>query len=255
MAHQKLIVITGASSGIGRELALTLAARGQKVLAIARNSERLQEVQRCAPSQIDILQADVGKEDDRIKIRNYLGNNTKISHLVHNAGILAPSGLLETIALEEWRKQIAVNVEAPLFLTKELLPFLHGGRMLSLTSSQNVNIELAAYGISKAALNMMMKYFQIELKKYNIAVSVALPGFVETNIQKQLPQDPSIPIKEKVDRLKKEKKFLSPQIAAAFLTWVLLDVDAKEFSERVWEIYDTSHHIFWAKNLKIPIPS
>jgi len=249
-----LIVITGASSGIGRELSLNLAARNLKVLAIGRNQERLEELRSHAPSLIEILSADIGREEDRSKIRSYLSKNTKISHLVHNAALMAPSGLLENVSLSEWRYQMAVNVEAPLFLTTELLPFLHGGRILSLTvySSLNVSVGLGAYGVSKAALNMLTKYFQVELKKYNVAVGIALPGLVETNIQKQLTDDPDIPIRERVNRLKSEKKLLSPKIAADFLSWLLLDTDNQQFSEQLWDIYDARHHSFWAKGSTLP---
>lgn len=242
------ILITGASSGIGRELTLILAKQGKSVYAVARNEANLLMLKEQFPQFIHVIAADVATEDGRNKIRDTIPVNVKISHLVNNAGIMAPSGYLESIDLTEWRYQMAVNVEAPLFLTTKLLSFLHGGKVLNLTiyASFNVSVGLGSYGISKAALNMLTKYLQVELKKYNIAVSSVLPGIVETNIQKQLPKSKDIPIMEKVEHLRTQGKMLSPKVSATFLTWLLLKTDNEQFSEKVWDIYDTTHHEHWA---------
>ncbi|HSW86252.1 MAG TPA: SDR family oxidoreductase [Rhabdochlamydiaceae bacterium] len=242
------VLITGASSGIGRELALVLAKQGKTVYAVARNEANLLSLKEEFPKFIHVIVADVATEEGRDKIKAIIPANIKISYLVNNAGVMAPSGYLESIDLTEWRHQMAVNVEAPLFLTTQLLPFLHNGRVLNLTiyASFNVSVGLGAYGISKAALNMMTQYLQVELKKYNIAVGSALPGIVETDIQKQLPKDKNIPIIKKVASLKAEGKMLSPQVAAAFLAWLLLETSDDQFSEKVWDIYDTTHHKHWS---------
>lgn len=99
---------------------------------------------------------------------------------------------------------------------------------------------------------MLTKYLQAELKKYSIAVGLALPGLVDTNKQKELTDDPNIPIRQKVNQLKAENKLLSPKVSAAFLAWLLLETDPSEFSEQLWDIYDTRHHSFWSKGLAIP---
>lgn len=241
------ILITGASSGIGRELALTLAKQGKIVHAVARNEAKLELLKKAFPQFIHVIAADVATEKGRDKIKASIPTNVKISHLINNAGIMTPSGYLEDIDVTEWRYQMAVNVEAPLFLTIDLIPFLNNGRVLNLTiyASFNVSVGLGSYGISKAALNMVTKYLQVELKKYNISVSSVLPGIVETDIQKQLPKNKDIPIMEKVDRLKAEGKMLSPQVSADFLAWLLFKTDNEQFSEKVWDIYDTSHHKHW----------
>jgi short-subunit dehydrogenase len=230
------ILITGASSGIGRELTLNLAKQGKVVYAVARNEANLLALQKEFPQYIHIIAADVATEEGRNTIKSSIPSHTKISHLVNNAGIMEPSGALETIDLIKWRYQMAVNVEAPLFLTTMLLPFLQGGKVLNLTiyASFNVSVGLGSYGISKAALNMLTNYLQVELKKQDIAVSCALPGVVETNIQKQRPKD--IPM---------IKNMLSPQVSAIFLTWLLLKTNHEQFSKPVWDIYDTTHHKHW----------
>lgn len=244
---RECVVITGASSGIGRELALMLAHSGKSVVAIARNESLLITLKEQCPKFIDFIVADVGSEEGRNKIKNSIPANVKISHLVNNAGIMSPSGYLENIDLSLWRYQWAVNVEAPLFLSSMLLPFLHGGRILNLTiySSFQVSVGLGAYGISKAALNMLTKYLQVELKKYKVAVGIVLPGIVDTDIQKQLPKDKNIPILKKVEDLRAQGKMLPPKIAATFLSWLLFHTNSEQFSEKVWDIYDPTHHSHW----------
>lgn len=253
-AKSNTIIVTGASSGIGKALTLKLVEKNKKVLAVARNLWKLQQLKALNPAYIDIISADVGTEEGREKIINHLPNNIKISAIVHNAGIMSPSGYLDSIDLAEWRYQMAVNVEGPLFLTKGLLPVLTNARVLHITiySSFRVTVGLGAYGISKAALNMLTEYFRVELKKYGILVGLALPGIVNTNIQKQIPQSSDIPLQSKISRLIAENKLLSPETAAAFLSWLLLDTTDDQFTAKTWDIYDTDHHKYWASNLIIP---
>ena len=112
------IIISGASTGIGKALALALAEAGEQVYAIARRIEPLQEMQQLYPNQIKIIAADVSTEEGRLHIKNTLPEGAKIKALVHNAAMMSPAGFLENIDVKEWRNQIAVNLEAPLFLKK-----------------------------------------------------------------------------------------------------------------------------------------
>jgi benzil reductase ((S)-benzoin forming) len=247
---QNMIIVTGASSGIGRALTLSLAARGEKVLAIARRYEELQRLKESNPQMIEILSADVGTSEGRQAIISGLPQETRITALVNNAALMTPSGYLREIELEKWRYQMAVNVEGPLFLTNALLPYLQNGRILNLTiySSLRVTEGLGAYGISKAALNMMTEYFRAELKDQNIHVGSVLPGIVETEIQKQLPSAYTFKLKERINQLKSKGELFSPETSAAFLAWLLMETSNSDFSTGIWDIYDTKHHGLWAKN-------
>lgn len=238
MIVKKLIIVTGASSGIGRALAYNLASNGHPLLAIGRNEIALQKLKNSNPNLIDVITADIATETGRDKVLNAVAGVESIYALVNNAAIMSPSGFLKDISLQNWRYQMAVNVEAPLFLTTMLLPKLHFGKVLNLTiySSFSVTIGLGAYGISKAALNMMTRYFQDEFEKYNISVTGVLPGLVDTDIQKQLPYSPDIYIKSKIDELRQAGKLLSTIEVASFLTWLLLETTPEQFSSRTWDI-------------------
>ena len=248
---REIVIITGASSGIGRALTLLLVARGKEVLAIARNLKELQKLQKHQPNLINIMSADIATVEGRDSVLSFVSRKVKVLALVNNAALMTPSGYLRDIDLKKWRYQMAVNVEAPLFLTNSLLPFLHNGRVLNLSiySSFDVAVGLGSYAISKAALNMMTKYMRVEFKKDNVAVGIALPGLVDTNIQSQLPASKAINLKSKIHNMKKNNRLLSPDIAAKFLTWLLLDANADQFSEKIWDVYDGNHHKYWATDL------
>lgn len=233
-------VITGASSGIGRELALTLAAQQRKVLAIARRKKELDALKKCFPDFIECCVADIASEQDREKIIALVSKQYTLNALVNNAALMQPSGLLKNIGLEAWRYQMAVNVEAPLFLTVGLAPYLQHGRVLNITiySSFKVTKGLAAYGVSKAALNMMTEYLRDELKEQHIAVGLMLPGIVDTPIQNQLPEGVEFDLRDRIDALKINNQITTPKMSAAFISRLLFEMDAEEFSGKTWDIID-----------------
>ena len=117
---KKNILITGGGTGIGCALAKRFAAKGWQVIIVGRRSELLQDVVSQNPDSIRAITADVGKHEDRQIITSQVQEPLHL--LVHNAAVLGPVGPLLEVSLEDWRSQIASNVEGPLFLTKELLP-------------------------------------------------------------------------------------------------------------------------------------
>lgn len=245
-------MITGASSGIGRATAVTLAHKSHHIIAIARNKKKLEEL-KYDKNNIDIIVADLATEEGRAIVKDSV-KDTKIDVLINNAGVMAPAGTLVDIGVTAWRHQIAVNVEAPLFLTKALLKNLEHGRVLNLTiySSFNVNPGLTGYAVSKAALNMLTRYMQNDLKPYSIAAGLVLPGIVDTNIQSQLPQNSEMVIMGRA--LAKEGKLLPPSTVAKFLSWVILKTSDDAFSDKPFDIYEKWHQKYWNEHNIIAKP-
>lgn len=232
-------VVTGSSTGIGAALAIDLANKGFDVLAIARSEHDLQTLKKNNPEKIHIVAADVGTLDDRLKIKNALPNNCKIKFLVHNAAISLPTDLLENISLEDWRYNMAVNLEAPLFLTQMLLPFLKDGRILHLSTgaAYRAVTPFGCYCITKAALLMLTKVLKDELKTYNIAVGSAMPGVVDTKSQ-QIARSLNVekfPIAKMFQQLKAENKLAAPKETASFLSWLLIETNTSQFEEKDWD--------------------
>jgi benzil reductase ((S)-benzoin forming) len=249
----KTIMITGGSAGIGRATALNLARLGHHVIAIGRNKDRLTALKNKSEN-IDIISADIATESGRMKVKSFIKKN-KIDILINNAGLMTPTGRLSNLNLKSWRYQMSVNVEAPLFLTSGLIENLKHGRVLNITiySSFTVNPGLAAYGISKAALNMLTDYMRQDFKNDSLSVGLALPGIVDTNIQNQLPKDSKLAVSGA--KLAKEGKLLSPNSVAKFLTWLVLETTDKQFGAGIFDIYEKEHQQYWNSGEAIEKPT
>lgn len=246
----KTIVITGASSGIGKALALHLAKAGHKIIAVGRNQAALSELHQAEPDRIIPVVADLTKDGDLTKINDALSPEDKGIYLVHNAGIAVPA-LLKDMTKESWDQHVAVNVTAPVFLTKILLPHLKdGGRVLNISTglAHFPMSGFSAYGISKAALYMMKEFFNAELHDQGIIFGSAMPGVVDTPIQekirsKSVTEFPAVGL---FKGFKEKNELLDPMTSAKFLAWLLLHTSDAEFCKDDWRIDKGDHHKYWA---------
>ena len=115
----------GKGSGIGRSITLDLVSRGLGVFIVGRRLEKLQETVGLSkhPDNIVIIHADVSKEEGRNKIKQAIGDHN-LRFLIHNAGIVGPLKSIKNVEIQEYRQVMETNVEAPIFLTKLLIPTL-----------------------------------------------------------------------------------------------------------------------------------
>jgi short-subunit dehydrogenase len=247
---KKTIVITGASSGIGRALAMQFASLGHHVIALGRQRELLETLQKAYPLHIEIIAADITKDSDRRSIQAMLPKDEKGIFLIHNAGIAIPQPI-SALSEELWEQHHALNIKAPLFLTQVLLPHLkNGGRILNISSglAHTPMPGMAPYGISKAALLMMKEYFNTEFKADDVYCASAMPGIVDTGIQTSLRafNEQQFPSVATFRGFFNRSELLSPATAAKFLSWLLLTQENETFSQGDWNIYDNWHHKHWA---------
>lgn len=251
----KNFIITGAGTGIGQALALNLAGKGHRILAVGRRLSHLSNTQTPHPKQIDTLAGDITEDSFRQAIADWAACNPGALYLVHNAGIAEPLGLLKDIGAEAFRYQLAVNVEAPLFLTQRLLPYLAKGRILHISSGlAHFHCPGAAsYCISKAALYMLYQSWREELIDQDIAVGLMSPGAVDTPMQEMLRSTDrnTLPIVDSFIRFKKSGDLISPAIVADFISWLLLATTTEDFSHAEWDIADASHHKHWLQRSDI----
>ncbi len=241
----QIAIITGAGSGIGQALAWELAARDIHVLAVGRRMEMLAQTRARAPQQIHIVSADVATSEGRKAIVQALPG-PQVRFLVHNAAVLEPVGMLAQAKLEDWRVAMTTNVEAPLFLTQCLLPYLEGGRVLHISSgaAHHPYAGWGAYCTSKAALYMLLQVWREECREQNIRFGSARPGVVDTPMQaliRQLPVE-QFPRVERFVQLKQKGLLVSPADAATFLAWVLLATTDRNFNEQEFDISETETH-------------
>ncbi|QRN04392.1 SDR family NAD(P)-dependent oxidoreductase [Legionella sp. MW5194] len=241
-----MFVITGASSGIGRALAWELASRGKSVLAIGRREQQLSETAQFS-SLIIGCTADVSTREGRGRIVAALNQVPLIEGLVHNAGIIDPIMPMSVIDEAAWEQTMATNLNAPLFLSQALLHKLQGGRVLHIGSGVAYFpvSGWAAYCVSKAGLSMLTRCWQLECEK--TAFASVMPGIIDTDMQRLI-RESQFMESDKVaffKNLHQQNRLVSVETAAAFLAWLLLEVNPRTYASQEWDIYDKSHHPSW----------
>ena len=243
-----VFVITGGGSGVGRALALALAKRGRQVLVIGRRDHLIQETASLS-SHIVSLCADVSTQEGLQAIKHYTDSIPLIEGLVNNAGSLEPIVALKDIKKEEWQQTLKTNLDAPLFLSQMLLKQLENGRVLNIGSGAAYFAikGWGAYCVSKAALSMLTRCWQLESE--TVAFASVTPGIIDTDMQ-AIARESSHMDSEQADfyrRLKNNNRLISTETLAEFLTWLLLDTDKDLYISQEWDIYDTAHHDKWLK--------
>ncbi len=251
-------VVTGASSGIGYALCCHLAKRNKQVIALARNKSKLNELQAAHNENIHTFVSDLSTQEGRKQAAEFIGAQGEILGLVNNAATNDPVSLLQNIDLKMWHKQLAINLDAPIFLTKALLPNLvKNSRVINLTTgTTNFAVSgIAGYAMTKAALNVFTKYLSDELQDRNILVTAAHPGIVRTGLVDSIVKhaDPTLNISKAQERFAKADAYLDVNLSAKFLCWLLLDADNNFYTGDIIGIYNKKYQALW-HNSEIPSP-
>ena len=186
----KVVIITGASSGIGKALAFEMAARGAKVVLAARSGDKLQEIEselRALGASVISIPTDVSREEDCRKLVTdtvqYFG---RIDILINNAGI-SMRALFEQSGLDVLRRLMEVNFWGTVYCTKFSLPYLlkSKGSVVGVSSiAGNKGLPgRTGYSASKFAIQGFLETLRIENLKNGLHVLIACPGFTSSNIR------------------------------------------------------------------------
>jgi short-subunit dehydrogenase len=187
----KYALVTGASSGIGAELAWALAARGYHVVAVARRADRLQELRTrilAARGACTVLPADLARYDERERVAQALAPNAAhMEVLVNNAGF-GTHGFFHTTDLERELRLIEINCAAVVHLTKRVLPWMrdrkHGFIMnLGSVASFQPGPVMALYYASKAFVLSFSEALSEECDGTGVSVTALCPGTIATEFQ------------------------------------------------------------------------
>lgn len=215
----QIALITGASRGIGRGIAIELARSGfSAAINYARGQDGALECKRVcehaaprdAQSAFEIFQADISVASDRARLlKSVLERFGWIDLLVNNAGV-APSArqdLLET-SEESFDRVMSINARGPFFLTQAVANLWTGGLKvkdaggkkpkivnISSVSAYAASVNRGEYCMSKAALSMMTQLFAVRLAEYGISVYEIRPGVIETDMTS------AVRVKQKYDHL------------------------------------------------------
>jgi NAD(P)-dependent dehydrogenase (short-subunit alcohol dehydrogenase family) len=179
------IVVTGASTGIGEAAARALAAAGFEVYAGVRNE---QDAERLSSAGLRTARIDVTDSDTIAAAAEEIGaavGDAGVAGLVNNAGI-AVSGPVEYVPLDEWRRQLEVNLIGQIAMIQRFLPLIRSarGRIVNVSSiGGRIALPLAGpYAASKFALEAVSDSLRRELRGQGIEVSLIEPGGVKTPI-------------------------------------------------------------------------
>jgi NAD(P)-dependent dehydrogenase (short-subunit alcohol dehydrogenase family) len=195
---ERVALITGAGSGIGKAAAILLAQEGAKIGALSRSEDEIREVvdeiQR-AGGQAMPLMADISSPEDMQKAVNALVKAWgRVDIVFANAGINGVWAPLEDLTPEDWDKTLGINLKGTFLTVKYAVPHLkkQGGSVI-VTSSVNgtrifSNTGATAYSCSKAAQVAFTKMTALELAKHRVRVNVICPGAITTKIDENTTQ-------------------------------------------------------------------
>lgn len=194
--RNRIILITGASAGIGRALAIHTAELGAQVILHGRNVDRLEAVYdeieaiegAARPSIAVVDLASANSDAYRSLADSIEGEFGRLDGLVHNAGILGERFSIEQYDASQWQQVMHVNVTAAFALTQVCLPMLHesGDASIIFTSSgvgRRGRAYWGAYAVSKFATEGLSQVLASELQHNNIRVNCVNPGATRTNMR------------------------------------------------------------------------
>lgn len=203
----KVVLITGASKGIGREIAKKLAEKGFRVIANYNKSEdNILELKKELSEKkvdIDIFKADVSKRSEAKALVEYTINKyEKIDVLINNAGISQFKEFTQ-ITDEDWNNMLNTNLNSVFYMTQEVcknMIYNKNGCIINISSIWGLvgaSCE-AHYSVSKAGIDALTKSLAKELGPSNIRVNSIAPGIINTDMNKNLSQTEIDNIKEEI---------------------------------------------------------
>ena len=223
-----VVVVTGASRGLGRAIAEELAGRGAKIVVnYARSKEPAEElVSQLGEEDALAVQADISDPDQAKKlIDETMQKFGRVDVLVNNAGITQDRSLRK-MAIEDWDKVINVDLNSCYYTVHAALPHMveqQSGKIINMSSfvGEAGNVGQANYAAAKAGLLGFTKTAARELARFNITVNAICPGFIGTEMVEAIPED----VQEKLKKTIPLGRFGRPEEIAKAVRYLVEDGD------------------------------
>ena len=190
MLEGKVAMITGASQGLGRALAVAYAKEGTQIVINSRQEESIRPVAEEAEStgaEVLALAADVSRSAD---VERLVGAATqrfgRVDVLVNNAGVLGPRVAIVEYPEDEWRQVIDANLTGPFLVSKAVIPHMpEGGSIVNVASGVSIEgrPEWGAYAVSKFGVEGLTQILAAELEERGIRVNAVDPGGMRTQMR------------------------------------------------------------------------
>lgn len=203
----KVIIVTGASRGIGREISRELAKKGYIIIANYNKSEKqmleLKEELEKEKIKIDIFKADVSKRKETQQLVKYaIKKYGKIDVLINNAGISQIKEFTQ-ITDEDWNNMININLNSVFYMTQEVCKNMIHNKNGCIINMSSIWGQIGAsceshYSVSKAGIDAITKSLAKELGPSNIRVNSIAPGIIDTEMNKNLSSEDLKSIKEEI---------------------------------------------------------
>jgi 2-deoxy-D-gluconate 3-dehydrogenase len=195
--QDSVVLVTGASRGLGAAMALALAEEGAYVVAAARSKESLDDVAGRGNGRISVIEADMADEGSVTGlVDEVVGRHGRIDGLVNNAGI-APAGKFVDQDPAVWKEAFAVNVVAPMLLAQRagrVMIEQGGGRIVNVASTAGLRGKphLVGYSTSKGAVVRFTEALAAEWAAKNVQVNCIAPGAFTTDAQRAVTESPDL---------------------------------------------------------------
>jgi NADP-dependent 3-hydroxy acid dehydrogenase YdfG len=229
----KVVVITGASSGLGEAAARRLARDGAKLVLGARRLDRLQALAKALSLRDDAaVQTDVSKYHEVKRLVDHaVKSHGRVDVMINNAGLM-PQSRLESLKIDEWDRMIDVNIKGVLYGIAAALPVMQAqksGHIINVSSvaGHKVRPGSTIYSATKSAVRVISEGLRQEVKPYNIRTTIISPGAVESELPDTI-TDPEIGAR--VSQFYKETAISADSFASmvAFAMSQPEDVDVNE---------------------------
>lgn len=228
--ENRVAVVTGAGTGLGRAIALAMSEAGAKLVLIGRRREKLEAVADAAETESRVCPTDIAVPAEVARMAAQAQERfSRVDILVNNAAIIGPASFLQDTSPETWKQTLDINLYGAFLCTHALVPAMieqKRGKIISITSGlgQRPFPRFCAYGVSKAGINQLTRNLAEELAPYNIQVNAIDPGVMDTPMQTEIrdrgPQLLSQPIHRRFSAFKNHGELKPPQEVAPLAVYL-----------------------------------